>query len=761
MNKKSLIIIVLLHSIFTSLSAQDQGFEFANRYQDTEGRDVVIDGRNLCETPSLNIEFTDFDGELSEAYFFTDYYTSTEEVSQEEAMAFQKEEAAYKLATEGCLPRNCCLMAPSLDSFYEAERIKYEKKILRAPQFSRDDFDFGNLHYQEILFPSSIDYESVKPSNYDLKCLQARLNEFRKRKNIPGMFVSLVTRDSVLLEKGFGWADIEQKRPVDEFTRFRLGSFSKGILSLAMLKLVREGKFTLETPVKKLAPELPIKNKWESTHPVTVGQLLEHTTGFDEVRLHALFNRKDSPDCSLKQAIERCKTSLITRWQPGERYGYSNPGYLVAGYLIEKYSGMDFEDFVKKEVLNPIGMEHTTFQSTVQPDENFSKGYYNLDEEKTAYPFLPIYVRPGGGMNSCAHDMGRYLQFLLNDGNIQEHALFSKGEMERWENPATSLGFQSGLEQGYGLGIYLFPWQVNTIRGHGGAMPGFTGFFAYSRELNMGFVIAANSQENLGELIGLLFQHFIKDKAPEIPEIAPLDSAIAQTYSGYYLLKNPPMKHLGFLTPLISGCEVKLDGDDLYMKFQGKPAMRLLPVKKHLFRMENEVTATISFTKDSNGRLVMIGQAGMEHYEKVNYNGLKLLRWSMIFAVIFGLISIPVGIMTLISWRLHDLPTKEFMPRLLSAIGSGIFIGLLMILNETLTEPLSAGMLTTSTLSFYIGSLLFAGISMGTLGWVIRDFFKFENRGVAVYNVLVALSLAFFAVYMWVHDLIGLRFWDY
>jgi hypothetical protein len=156
-----------------------------------------------------------------------------------------------------------------------------------------------------------------------------------------------------------GVADRQSNRPVTNDTLFRIGSVSKIFVSLAVIKLVEDGRMKLSEPIRRLAPEAGVINRWESTHPVELVHVLEHTAGFDDIHIRDYaFN---DPNVTTLGGIEFNSTSRITRWPPGTRMAYSNMGPAVAALAVEKVTGERFEDYVSREVFAPLGISTATY----------------------------------------------------------------------------------------------------------------------------------------------------------------------------------------------------------------------------------------------------------------------------------------------------------------------------------------------------------------------------------------------------------------
>lgn len=170
----------------------------------------------------------------------------------------------------------------------------------------------------------------------------------------PSAGIVLYEDGNVAWEGSIGIADPATGRAADADTHYRIGSVTKMFVAMAVMQQVERGKLSLDAHVADLAPELNLKNKWEDTHPVRVVNLLEHTAGFDDMHYRNWLSRSAAP---VSEVVLDLDAELVSRWQPDQWHAYSNPGYEVAAYLVEKSSGMSFEDYVDQELLGPLGMQ--------------------------------------------------------------------------------------------------------------------------------------------------------------------------------------------------------------------------------------------------------------------------------------------------------------------------------------------------------------------------------------------------------------------
>ena len=274
--------------------------------------------------------------------------------------------------------------------------------------------------------------------------LRQQLEQALKDTALPGMSVAIVNQDGQEWVAGLGKADVATNRDATAETLFRIGSVSKTFVSLSVLALVEQGRVKLEDTVRQLAPEVWFKNAWESTDPIRIVNLLEHTTGWDD--MHFREYAKNSSTITLLEAFDYDHHSRISRWRPGTRMAYCNSGPPVAAYIIEKITKERFEDYVEKNFFKPIGMKTATY---FQPTSNLATTYHS--DGQTPYIYTDIIYRPSGSINASANDMAKYLLFYLNRGKMDGIQIIPADAIARMEIPTSTWAAKEGLKCGYGL----------------------------------------------------------------------------------------------------------------------------------------------------------------------------------------------------------------------------------------------------------------------------------------------------------------------
>ena len=230
--------------------------------------------------------------------------------------------------------------------------------------------------------------------------------------DIAGAVVVVVHDGEVLLQKGYGYADLAECIPVDpEDTLFRPGSVSKLFTWTAVMQLVEQGKLDLDADVNQYIDfEIPARDG----KPMTLRQIMTHTTGMEE-QIRALITASESEITPLGEALKHWVPERIHA--PGTTPAYSNYATALAGYIVERVSGESFDDYIERHIFRPLGMAHSSFRQPLPPAllEDMSKGYATAsDGEPKEYEFISL--APAGSLASTGADMARFMIAHLQDG---------------------------------------------------------------------------------------------------------------------------------------------------------------------------------------------------------------------------------------------------------------------------------------------------------------------------------------------------------
>src|SRR5215469_11764826 len=318
------------------------------------------------------------------------------------------------------------------------------------------------------------------PPPRTLEELQKAMKDVVEKNHVTGTGIALISNGQLVWCGGIGKADIAASRDVSCDTEFRVGSISKTFVALALLKLEEEGRINLYARLQDVAPEIPMRNRWAGTNPVRVVNLLEHSAGFDDMELSEVYNRKDRADYPLLNVFKRFQEPQDVRWPPGTRFSYSNPGFGIAGYLIEKVSGQPFDAFIQQNLLVPLEITVGDFRLTDANRAMLAQGYEG--NPPGSVPYKNIYLRPAGDMKASPGELAKLVQFFLRRGRAGDVQLLKPETIARMEFPETISSAKNGLRLGYGLANYTESEGGVITHGHDGGIDGFISSYRYMPE---------------------------------------------------------------------------------------------------------------------------------------------------------------------------------------------------------------------------------------------------------------------------------------
>jgi len=320
--------------------------------------------------------------------------------------------------------------------------------------------------------------------------LREAIRQEMVEQGIPGMSVAVWKNGTILWEEGFGWADRERRIAATPHTMFALASLSKTLTATGLMTLVQAGKVDLDRPMNDYLGDDKLTVRIGDPAAVTVRRVANHTSGLaegsqffygDEVR--------DTP--ALSETIRRY--GIVVAY-PGERYVYSNVGYGVLGYAIEKVSGRSYADYMREEVFLPLGMTRSAVLVPQELQPFAATRYIHGGEPITAYGF----GEPGSAaVYSSAHDLARFGMFLLGQRQSDQRAILSGQSIERMTSDAVPTLTRAGLvsQNSYGVGLTLSNEGGYDVIGHNGSMTGTSTVFDLVPKEKLGLVVLANANE--------------------------------------------------------------------------------------------------------------------------------------------------------------------------------------------------------------------------------------------------------------------------
>jgi CubicO group peptidase (beta-lactamase class C family) len=601
--------------------------------------------------------------------------------------------------------------------------------------------------------------EQQLPHPKTLPDLQKAMKDVVERDHLPGAGVALISNGELLWCGGFGKADLATRRDVTCDTEFRVGSISKTFVALALLKLQEAGKINLEARLEDVAPEIPVQNRWTSTNPVRIVNLLEHTAGFDDMEPAEVYNFKDAYDFPLLKVFQRFKEPQDARWPPSTRMSYSNPGYGIAGYLIEKVSGEPFDQYVRENVLVPLGMTNADFRFTDANRALLATGY-STPAHPAGFPY--IYLRPAGDLKASPGELAKLVQFFLRRGRIPDAQIVKPDSIMRMETVETTLAAKNGLRLGYGLANYSGVTGGVVTHGHDGGIDGFISTYRYMPEQNWGYVVLLNSTQSykaLLDLNALAIDFLSKDfPKPQQPAVSVPSAELARV-AGFYTSRAPRSQMFSFMDDF-SGVRIRVAGGQLTRSgLFGKPEV-LVPLGKNLFRGEKEPEATTVFIALDGGGMALSGEGvdGFSYGERTSILWtwgrmvlLALCALLMATSVLFAIVWVP--------WRLFGgmKDAQHLAVRALPLFATLCLVGFVFCFTKL--GGADTGRLTVWTAGVCLLSLLFGLLSLLGLFFAAIVPKAEIHRAVRIHSLLVALGCCIVTAYLFAWDLIGLRLW--
>ncbi len=583
--------------------------------------------------------------------------------------------------------------------------------------------------------------------------VQTVLNET----GVPGAGIALVRLSGVEWAGGVGFADRAQKTPVTADTHFRAGSISKSFVAASLVQLYLDDEIDLNAPVSEVAPEVLIDNAWEPEFPVRVIHLLQHTAGFDDMHFNEIYNVAGPADMPLADVLKINPNSRIVRWQPGTRMAYSNPGYAVAGYLIEKVTGERYEDRIAERIFKPAGMPTSSFVLTKDDEALLAKGY--RDRSGPAVPYAQIYLRPAGNLHTSPLELGRWVHLLLNWGETENDLVIDPEYLSNMEHPRTTVASQAGLRNGYGSGIAASEVEGFPMLGHGGGIEGFLSTYAYSTSRDVGYVILLNSTHSpdaMRRIAKLAVRYLKADVEPPPKATATVAEETLRRYEGYYHDRNPRNQAMAFAEWLLSGQSITVRGNQLEMKPAFGAAVPLIPVGDALFRTERDSDATRVFAENDSGLMVFAGPS--TYAERQSRWRVESVRWPVLISS--ALVVTPIAM--LIPWiaRARRAQPYGFWPLKIFLVLCAIAF-LLPVAGIWNVRDLDLGTTNMWTVAICTGSILLPAAAILAFLFAVDAWRSGAGRWLRTYAFAVSTATLIISGYLSAWGMIGFTPWNF
>lgn len=347
-----------------------------------------------------------------------------------------------------------------------------------------------------VLAALSVIVHPAQAQRGPLQGLEAYVEQGMRDWGVPGLALAVVKDDSVVFSRGFGVRQRGSPAPVDEHTLFAIASTTKAFTATALAMLVDEGKVRWDDPVSLHIPGLRLSDPGLASE-LTVRDLLTHRTGLptSDFLWYAT-------GTSTEEIMRRMRF-LRPFAPPRTRYMYSNLAYMLAGQVVQSASGMPWDEFVRRRILQPLGMRETlTGYPGLFSHGNVATPHLEVDDSVRAIAYRDFdNIGPAGTINSSVHDMARWIRFQLAGARVGGERLVSEAQHREMLTPqflVPAAQFYPAARlanphfTAYGLGWFLQDYRGRQLAMHTGSIDGMSALVAMVPEERLGLVVLIN-----------------------------------------------------------------------------------------------------------------------------------------------------------------------------------------------------------------------------------------------------------------------------
>jgi CubicO group peptidase (beta-lactamase class C family) len=313
--------------------------------------------------------------------------------------------------------------------------------------------------------------------------------------NIPSASIALVENDHVIWSGAYGYSNLWARTPATTNTVYLIGSTFKTMSTYALLQQMEQGKFKLDDPVNKYLTDIKIEGE-DPQHPITFRHLLTHTSG-----LRTDFGPFPVWGDTVPPPLEDyLRKSLKVERLPGTKVEYSNTAFTLVGYLVQKFSGVPFKQYIQEHIFTPMEMTSTAFEPRPDMEERLAIPY--VVDEKTGSQVGTVRMKasvwPAGLVYGTVMNQANWLICNLNGGEFKGKRLIAATTLEQMMTRQFDQ-FNGGIEgiwgnetAGFGLTWWTEVRDGDRYFAHSGSVPGYTAFLLGNRDHKLGFAILTN-----------------------------------------------------------------------------------------------------------------------------------------------------------------------------------------------------------------------------------------------------------------------------
>ena len=472
----------------------------------------------------------------------------------------------------------------------------------------------------------------------DAGSLQQEMERALREERVTGVVWATLDHAGTIRAGAAGVSNATTREPMTPGNRMHVGSITKPLIAAGVLQLVSAGRIDLDAALVTYLPEVHLRNPWQTTDPVRVRHLIDHTAGLDDMRLWQLFSTRATPDSPLFEAFSRDPSVLDVRSRPGSQFSYSNMGYTLAAMVIEAVTRERYETYLDRELLQPLGMRDSTFRFTTQvgadADPRLAWGHNDLESPASA---LPVYLRPAGQFTTTANDLALFARFLMSDGSVAGRTLVKPELLRAMGRPSTTDAARAGLQVGYGLGLSRRDRHGAVSVYHDGSVVGFhaaMGLFPDATPTGRAFVVIQNTDGDgldTGRFDAMLIRALGFPRQQTSPAPAPANIA---DWQGRYVPAPNRFAAFRYTDFLSDSARLSWDGRALRFEPVQGPVRVLTPAGGMRLVAHDRSIASHVLLKDQAGRPLL--STGLKTYGRVS----ATTYWLMVANLLLGLLGL-------------------------------------------------------------------------------------------------------------------------
>ncbi|SDE45642.1 CubicO group peptidase, beta-lactamase class C family [Dyadobacter soli] len=580
------------------------------------------------------------------------------------------------------------------------------------------------------------------PAPQTIAGLVSDLQAEMQKQHVAGMMLSIVTRDSALFSGGIGYADADKRTQVKPHHLFRQASVTKLFVALGVLKLVQNGQLALRAHLKDVAPEIPFRNEWEETSPVTIEDLLEHSTGFADKSPFEEYNFTGRRFDGLA-GVKVFEKFMFSRWKPGERHAYSGVNYAILAYLIEKLSRQSLDNYLRNHVFSPLGMPDANVDLAGKAPGAYAQGYVRQAGAYRPVPHQPQYNAGYGSLNASAGDLTHALQAYLHGWATDSSQFLSADYLRQSETPHSYLSAKAGLHHTYAYGNEGYELEGRVFRGHRGAIGGFLSAFLYNREAGVGYAFSINTHnEAFYRQADALIRAFVTKglSKPVLGKRVPFKTPDFGRYAGYYRLANPGQLYTGFLEQFQNTLRLDTAGGHLNAHLLMGGTMHFEQAESALLRFKapHAYSSHAALLLDASDEPVFTDRT--LYFTPISAFNAWFSLVMLLGGMVLLLSSIVFGLANGILYIRKRWPLPILLVRLTPALAATCIL-LIISAGTRLMELMKACLpMDNAQVLWMAGKLGFAVFVIATIGLLAMTWKRLHSLWLRIYLVLLAVS---------------------